>query len=274
HPSLRALLHFLITARQPNHESAHRGSQQSLLPGALTRAQRRPLDLSRAHLHDQQTGPYALPRRHPQPPVPTQPMASLRVSHTRNSRSARYSNGPSPDPPVGAKSSTTSSASLAAKASPSRALAVEAKLAGRPLPSMAAPKCCWASAARAVLKTPLLPLKKRVNCTAPNAARYTPASSGKLIRSGAVDSNCKLARTARTTSPASGDGRRRKCCKAAGNCTCSPPRDPSALRAPPACRYTHCPPCCRQPRWAKIRSCWIAPDKYWMAARACCCCPG
>src|ERR1022692_1777382 len=26
HPSVRALLHFLITARQPNHESAHRGS--------------------------------------------------------------------------------------------------------------------------------------------------------------------------------------------------------------------------------------------------------
>ena len=60
---------------------------------------------------------------------------------------------------------------------------------------MAAPKCCWHSAATAVLHTPLRPLRKRLKSTPPNAARYTPANSGTLIRSGATDSKRKLART-------------------------------------------------------------------------------
>jgi len=96
YPSLQALLRFLVTSRHPYHEDAHCRSQLPHLPGVLTRAQRRPLDLSRAHFHDDQTGTETLPWRHgfsrpqhqrarclrrPQPPVPTQPMASLRVSH-------------------------------------------------------------------------------------------------------------------------------------------------------------------------------------------------
>lgn len=48
-------------------------------------------------------------------------------------------------------------ASLADKARASRALLVAEKLAGKWLASMAAPKCCWQSAARAVLNTPLGP---------------------------------------------------------------------------------------------------------------------
>ena len=122
----------------------------------------------------------------------------------RNKRSATLCNSPSPVPPCGAKSSTTNRASLAENASNSRAFPVEAKLAGRRLASMAAPKCCWQSAASALLKTPLGPLRKTLKLTPPNAARYTAASSGKLTRSFAALSKSRLACIARASSSACG----------------------------------------------------------------------
>ena len=86
-----------------------------------------------------------------------------------NSRSATLFSSRSPCNAAGAKSSTTSKASFAWNANDSKAFAVEAKLAGSRVASMAAPKCCWHNAARALLNKPLEPLQVK---SAPNEKEY------------------------------------------------------------------------------------------------------
>lgn len=65
---------------------------------------------------------------------------------------------------------TSNRASLAMNARCLSAFAVDAKFAGNRPASIAAPKCCWHTAARAVLKVPVRP-EKDAEVDFPNAAR-------------------------------------------------------------------------------------------------------
>jgi len=86
-------------------------------------------------------------------------------------------------PPGGGKVITTNSASLAWNASDSSAFAVDAKLPGRCAESIAAPKCCWASAQSGLEDAQSCPTRNVLKSTLPKGARYTAASSGKVTGS-------------------------------------------------------------------------------------------
>jgi hypothetical protein len=77
--------------------------------------------------------------------------------------------------PPGAKSSTTRSASLAAKPCASRLLPVEDQLPGRCRASMPPPKCCCAKAASSVLNTPVGPTKWTPKSAGPRTERHAAA---------------------------------------------------------------------------------------------------
>ena len=107
---------------QSTPDTPYCGSQSSILPGALTPVQHSLVHLALPQLHNQQSSTKAVPPRH----------LFARRQHKCTGRPT-----------------------CATKASD-----VEAKLAGRLLASMDAPKCCSQRVARAVLNIPVRPVRK------------------------------------------------------------------------------------------------------------------
>ena len=112
------------------------------------------------------------------------------------SSAVRCSCAPASAVPLGTKSSTTSSMSLAMWASSLMELAVPDHAAGRLWAVNRAPKWDWVRAVSAVLPAPVEPVTHTVRWESGNGALQAAASTGTVTWSGATSSRVSAAHTA------------------------------------------------------------------------------